>query len=382
MKKIFAIILTSLFVFCSAVIPAGAAFNVPTYTIEYGQTVTVETNDSRYAYFALIEFVPAESGRYALTSSSDNDVCDPYCVLFDGNSIEVLEENDDFYNLDFGLEYDFEAGKLYYFMVYDYDSRAVEFDVTLGCAHDYGTDGICKICSEECPHIPMYDDFGLCKCKNTFAGTDINAGDIISYKFDEENELSNYLRFVPESDGAYIFYSQANNENADPAADLYSAEYGYLTSSDYSDESDFVLIYEFEAGKEYFISLWDNYENEEGYTVICEKAVHKVLGGGEHELTYTEGYFASCISEGRTAGLYCEECDEYTYGNEVIPADGHWDINGDGICELCREATPLPDCSHICHSQHPILKALWKIINFFNRMFSINFYCECGTVHI
>ncbi len=388
MKKLSAIILVTLLVFSSAVIPASAAFNVPTYTIEYGQTITVKTNDSRYAYFALIEFIPAESGRYALTSSSDNDVCDPYCVLYDGKRIEILENCDDYYDLDFCLEYDFEAGKLYYFMVYDYDMQEAEFEVTLGCAHKYAPDGKCVICTEECPHTPLYDYLGKCACQSTFAGIDIKAGDSIDFQYDFENDFNNYLRFIPEADGTYYFYSESAGDTAMPDATIYDDEYNFITYADYvyEDEEEtkyeFVLIYEFEAGKEYFIYLSDDYDNKEGFTVVCEKAVHTVLGDSEHELAYAEGYEPTCTEPGRTTGLYCPECNEYTFGYEEIPPYEHWDFNGDGICELCRGSVPLPDCPHICHSQHPILKTIWRIINFFNRMFSINLYCECGTVHI
>jgi hypothetical protein len=43
---------------------------------------------------------------------------------------------------------------------------------------------------------------------------------------------------------------------------------------------------------------------------------------------------------------------------------------------------PRPEsCTHICHSSNPVLKVIWKIVNFFNKLFKINKTCSCGEAH-
>ena len=46
------------------------------------------------------------------------------------------------------------------------------------------------------------------------------------------------------------------------------------------------------------------------------------------------------------------------------------------------EPRPQPEtCSHICHSTNPFLRVVWKVLNFFNRLFGINKTCACGEAH-
>ena len=52
------------------------------------------------------------------------------------------------------------------------------------------------------------------------------------------------------------------------------------------------------------------------------------------------------------------------------------------VTESPTEPRPEPQgCSHLCHSSNPVLKILWKIVNFFNKLFKINQYCACGAKH-
>ena len=50
------------------------------------------------------------------------------------------------------------------------------------------------------------------------------------------------------------------------------------------------------------------------------------------------------------------------------------------------ENPPQPDdgqnnCTHLCHSTNPFIKLIWKILNFFNRIFGVNRTCSCGAAH-
>ena len=43
---------------------------------------------------------------------------------------------------------------------------------------------------------------------------------------------------------------------------------------------------------------------------------------------------------------------------------------------------PRPEgCSHLCHSSNGLMKVIWKIVNFFNKLFKINKTCSCGEAH-
>ena len=59
----------------------------------------------------------------------------------------------------------------------------------------------------------------------------------------------------------------------------------------------------------------------------------------DHENTVSDpGQPATCTEDGWTAGVYCNDCENWIEGNEVIPA-GHKDDNGDFICDVCGEST-------------------------------------------
>ena len=102
------------------------------------------------------------------------------------------------------------------------------------------------------------------------------------------------------------------------------------------------------------------------------------------------------------AGLEKAVCD-YGCGatdEKEIPALEHIDEDGDYLCdhgcghefekpvEPEQPDTPdIPDeptdeaCDHLCHSNNAFVKFIWKIINFFFRLFNIQQYCDCGELH-
>lgn len=379
MKKVLAIVLVFTVVLCSSVLSVGAFELDGVYTIEYGQTLTVSVPSEGLINFIQIQFIPEESGSYALSSVSDNMLSDPYCELMEGYNFNIVQDSDDHNGFDFCLKYNFEAGVLYTFIVYDF-SGSEEFQVTLGCGHNY-IDGICENCSEECPHTPVCGTMGFCECGKVFAGKDIFPGDTLSGALDENCLEGNIYRFVPEKNCIYTFSSETADEETDLFADLYDKDGNWLESADDENGFDFVLYYNFAAGEEYFFVVTCYNETAEEYKVSLEEAVHKTDDGSVHSLVISDEIYSTCTEVGYTKGLYCEECEEYIIGHEEIPADGHWDINGDGICELCGGETPLPDCSHLCHSTHPFLSFFWKIIRFFNRFLGIEPFCECGSYH-
>ena len=82
---------------------------------------------------------------------------------------------------------------------------------------------------------------------------------------------------------------------------------------------------------------------------------------------------ATCTANGQT--VYTCSCgDTYT---EIIPTTGH-DYQ-DGVCTKCGDSK-VDDCSHLCHKSG-FMGFIWKIINFFQKLFKSNPVCECGLAH-
>lgn len=81
----------------------------------------------------------------------------------------------------------------------------------------------------------------------------------------------------------------------------------------------------------------------------------------------------SCTANGKTDYIcYCG--DSYS---EIIPATGHDYQNG--ICTKCGD-NKADDCSHMCHKSG-FMGFIWKIVQFFWKLFKMNPVCECGAGH-
>lgn len=85
----------------------------------------------------------------------------------------------------------------------------------------------------------------------------------------------------------------------------------------------------------------------------------------------------------------CGTVDEREVPDSAL---AHKDNNGDYFCDYgCgtqisdgaegETGSPADDCDHLCHSNSTFVTFLWKIINFFHRLFNIQQYCDCGTLH-
>ena len=82
---------------------------------------------------------------------------------------------------------------------------------------------------------------------------------------------------------------------------------------------------------------------------------------------------ATCTANGQT--VYTCSCgDSYT---EIIPTTGHDYQNG--ICTKCGD-NKTADCSHMCHKSG-FMGFIWKIVQFFWKLFKMNPVCECGAAH-
>ncbi len=346
------------------------------YEIELDETITVSAPNYNAGEFAYIKFVPETDGRFVLKSNADEDI-DPICELYDAN-MEYLDDNDDEEDLNFHMEYNFTAGEIYYFAVAAYSENA-EFDVSLVCGHSYD-DGVCTTCGKVCNHEITDANPCACECGEVFNGEDISAGDETEFYAEKFGHYV-YFRFIPDVSGVYIFESVSESDSSDPSCNFYNSDFEQLKTSDDVNGSDFFLVFDFKAGETYYFEVF-NYIKDEACNLKLSRAVHTADDGSEHELEIDEGIESTCIEHGYTEGLYCSECDIYTWGHEEAElSDWHNDYDGDYICDDCGEEIIYEQCSHICHSDHWFLSFIWTIANFIHSLFGISPVCECGELH-
>ena len=97
-----------------------------------------------------------------------------------------------------------------------------------------------------------------------------------------------------------------------------------------------------------------------------------------------ENYVATTCTENgsKDVVIYCSVCDdEISRETVTLDATGHTDNDGDGYCDADNELLdPTVECDCNCHN-NGLANFLWKIINFFNKLFGLNKLCECGVSH-
>ena len=144
----------------------------------------------------------------------------------------------------------------------------------------------------------------------------------------------------------------------------------------------------------------------------------------EHTEETIPAVLPTCTQTGLTEGVKCAECDEILISPEIVPASGHdykavvtaptctqpgftsyvcacsdsyedditepvghKDADNNKRCDNCNEQLSTEDndnaqntCSHMCH-QSGFMGFIWKIVNFFGKLFGTNPVCECGAAH-
>lgn len=332
MKKLLSVILAIIMV--ASVLPLAFATETETendaeftcdYEIGYGETITIQAPLLDDGTFTYVKFVPEQDGKYIFQSIAED--IDTFCYLYDSTGC-YLDENDDTYDYNFEIKYDFVAGETYYFAVAIYsDDNGNEFDVSLSCGHSY-ENGVCTNCGAVCYHECTDFDAGFCDCGEVYYGKDIEVG--FDEKITAENGLVGYFRFVPEESGTYIF---ASSSDTDPVCHVYDSELIEVDSSDDVIGYDFILATYLEEGTPYYFEVM-LLGDEGNVNLRLEKAVHTAADGSEHEIYLDEGYSSGCTEHGFSAGFYCEECDEYIWGHDELPFE-HYDWDEDGICDDC-----------------------------------------------
>ena len=107
-----------------------------------------------------------------------------------------------------------------------------------------------------------------------------------------------------------------------------------------------------------------------------------VIAATGHDYYISSSTPATCVQEGKTVSI-CRNNPAHSF-TETTPKTGHSDGDGDGICDYCGtdiQADIEKNCSHLCHSQSRFMQFIWKIVNFFCKLFKINQTCACGAQH-
>ncbi len=111
-----------------------------------------------------------------------------------------------------------------------------------------------------------------------------------------------------------------------------------------------------------------------------------------HELIHTKAQEADCVFAGNVEHWICSNCSsifadenaETALEDVVIPVKEH-KVNAEtGKCEKCGRViydNGHKSCGCICHKENVLMRFLYKIINFFWKLFKISKSCDCGNIH-
>lgn len=124
---------------------------------------------------------------------------------------------------------------------------------------------------------------------------------------------------------------------------------------------------------------------EERICDTCKKEETREISPLGH--SFGEWYTDSeptCIADGtERRDCFCGETE--TRSIPLIP-DNHIDEDENNLCDNCGISLSDDDdikeeCSHLCHHTNAFTKFIWKIVQFFWKLFSINPTCSCGEAH-
>jgi len=111
----------------------------------------------------------------------------------------------------------------------------------------------------------------------------------------------------------------------------------------------------------------------------------------EHEYIDCKAVAPTCEADGHSAYLKCVDCgavkDKITAAEDPsYAATGHSDADSDGKCDECYKLLYETEdgeksCGCICHKESWIMRIIYKILNFFWKLFKISRTCDCGAVH-
>lgn len=119
---------------------------------------------------------------------------------------------------------------------------------------------------------------------------------------------------------------------------------------------------------------------EKSVCIHCGNEKTRAIAKAEHTIVVIPAVKATCETDGSTEGRYCSECGTVFKEVQVVPATGHGDYDGDGHCDACGKTNDGP-CDCICHKDFWLMKIIYKILQFFWKLFGIGHTCACGATH-
>ena len=275
---------------------------------------------------------------------------------FDGNILIVHEDiNAVTYNYDVGID-------------------GITMDVTVNITREHkggeatcNAKAICEVCGQSYGEVDANNHKGETEIRDELAATcgkDGYTGD--TYCLDCGNKTA---------DGTVI---PATNEhiggeatcNAKAICEVCGQSYGEVNANNHKDETEIRDKVDATCGK-------DGYTGDT-YCLDCQQKIatgETINASGEHKEFIVKGRVeATYEAEGYTGDKYCKECDTLIEKGTSIP-------KLEKPTEPDEPDDPSDNCDHICHSESKFVQFFWKIIRFFQKLFKIEQYCDCGVQH-
>ncbi len=121
-------------------------------------------------------------------------------------------------------------------------------------------------------------------------------------------------------------------------------------------------------------------KTEGSHCSVCNEVLvaQKNIAATGHTEVAVPGKSATCTENGLTDGTKCLTCGTVIKAQQTINKLNHADNNNDGNCDECNSS--MSNCSCNCHKSG-FMGFIWKIINFFQKIFKTNKVCSCGKAH-
>lgn len=191
----------------------------------------------------------------------------------------------------------------------------------------------------------------------------------------DTHKLVIYVRVepTPEKDGYVIYECENCKIKTEPEAIKYNGS--GVTEEHLINEEQYKVVKEATC------------QNAEQRAYTCLRCGEKVIiGVGEKRAHYwieQAAEVSTCDKAGHSSYYRCVFCREET-GREDYEALGHEDADNNGKCDNCSHKffdNGEQTCGCMCHNESWLMQIVYKIINFFWKIFKINPSCSCGAVH-
>jgi len=187
---------------------------------------------------------------------------------------------------------------------------------------------------------------------------------------------------------------QADYSEYDTAMDRYNSLINEYADSLIEDTKEYIRTQVGKIADEYLgnTGIKNNYTTDEQYILdgisdgineICDTIEKGIEDGTFLKPDYTAieariAEFEQAHSGEEYAQLIAEIKSDLATIKESNP-ETHADV-ADGIAAIEAKIEKAVNCEHVCH-RDGFMGFLWKIVNFFNRLFGLNPVCECKMAH-